>query len=229
MALEVAEPGMQIVADSGDRAYALDGKLYVEFYEHYRYNEQKSKGWDEFVHDGYTAEGEKRYKAVHHDGAGRPIFDLVDYVRIAAPGDRNSIHEQPVDEWFLGHRPILAEKYKKWKESGKGANGISGTPISELPFLHKALVKELQAVNVQTAEQLVAMPDAVAQSFPGINALKQRAEAYLEAAAGRAPMESLRGELALAEERRMDLEKTVAELSRRLAEVEAPPQKQKAK
>jgi hypothetical protein len=48
--------------------------------------------------------------------------------------------------------------------------------------------------GVHSVEQLASMPDSQAQKFMGIQALKQKAKDYIEAAKGNAPLEQLRAE-----------------------------------
>jgi predicted RNase H-like nuclease (RuvC/YqgF family) len=57
-------------------------------------------------------------------------------------------------------------------------------------------VEELKHFKIFTAEQLVGMPDNVAQRFMGINELKRRVQAFLDAANSNVPMQKLQTELA---------------------------------
>ena len=210
----------QQVADRVQSPYAMDGALFVEFYEHYKYNVPASEGWDELVPDGYDSQGIAKFRRDRHPGAGRPVYDAVDMVRIAAPGDRNSIIEKEVTPWFLERRPILAKKYQDWKGSNKSGLAAQGTPLEALPFMSKALVKSFEAVNVFTAEQLAAMPDTACQSFAGSIGMRQKARDFIDAAKAMAPIEDLRNQLDVERGKNEELAKTLKSLSARLDKAE---------
>lgn len=123
--------------------------------------------------------------------AGRPIYDSVDFIRIAVPGDKDNIIFQPVDET---HVRRFGARYRRWKESGE-SESASGTPLAAWPAIERSQVEELAYFNCRTVEQLADMPDAVAQKFAGIQALKRRAKDYLEAAKGSAHVAQMRAEL----------------------------------
>lgn len=115
--------------------------------------------------------------------AGRPIFEDVEYVKIIVPGDRDEVH-RPARE---SDRRQFQQQYAAFK-AGKEAP-VTGTPLTAWPSLTASQVAELAFFNVKTVEQLADLPDAHAQKFMGIQAIKQKAKAFLEAAAGNAPLE----------------------------------------
>ena len=67
--------------------------------------------------------------------------------------------------------------------------------MNQLPWLGVGQIAEFNAVGCHTVEQLVGMPDAVSQKFMGHHAIKQRAQAYLEAAKAEAPTLKMEAEL----------------------------------
>lgn len=211
----------QQIADRAQSPYSMDGALFVEFYEYYKYNVPASEGWDELVPDGFDSQGVQKFRRDHHPGAGRPVYDAVDMVRIGAPGDRNSLVEKEVTPWFLGRRPIIAKKYAEWKGSNKTGLAAQGTPLEALPFMNKAMVKSFEAVNVFTAEQLAAMPDTSCQNFAGAVGLRQKARDFIDAAAKMAPIDDLRKQLDVERGKNDELAKTLKALSARLDKAEA--------
>lgn len=121
--------------------------------------------------------------------AGRPIFDEIDLIKIITPGSRDSFVGDATLE-YQERFPAQWARYKTGKEQG-----MSGTPLNQLPWLSIAQVAEFNAVGCKTIEQLVGMPDNLSQKFMGHHAIKQKAKEYLDAAAGNAPMLKLQSEL----------------------------------
>lgn len=121
--------------------------------------------------------------------AGRPIFDEIDLVKIITPGSRDSFIGDATEE-YQRRFPGQWARYKAGKDQD-----VSGTPLNQLPFLSIGQVAEFNAMGCKTIEQLVGMPDSLSQKFMGHHAIKQRAQAYLDAANNRAPMLVLQAEL----------------------------------
>jgi hypothetical protein len=134
--------------------------------------------------------------------AGRPIFEERDFVKIMVPGDKDTVIDREVwDDPYnamsdTGRWPKLYEAFK----SGRDQLEISGTPLSILatlrpPILSEAHVEEFKPFGVHTAEQLVAIPDAVGAKFMGIQDLKRKVQQFLDAAKSEAPVAHLRAKL----------------------------------
>ena len=140
------------------REYEGDNKLFVVFYSGTKVNEQKSQE------------------------AGRPVHDDVDLVRIVVPGQRDTVVAEATYEY--------QQRFpKQWAQFKANAEQVgSGTPLAEVTWLTQAQIADLRALHVRTVEQLASMPDSNAHAFMGFQGLKQRAAAYLEAAAGNAPL-----------------------------------------
>lgn len=147
--------------------FAEDAKLHVEFHRMPMLNEWKS------------------------NQEGRAIYDETDFVRIHIPGDKNNIVDRPVDEI---DRFRFADKYNRWK-AGQ-ADAVSGTPLSAMPSMTPGKVAEYGYFNIKTVEQLAGAADSVGQKFMSFHADKSRAKAFIEAAAGNAPIEQMNSELA---------------------------------
>jgi len=140
------------------REYDGDSKLFVVFFRGTQLNEAKSQE------------------------AGRPIHDDVDMIKIVVPGQRDTV-VAIADHSYQQRFP------KQWAQFKANAEQTaSGTPLSEVTWLTPAQIADLKAMNVHSVEQLASMPDANAHAFMGFHGLKQRAAAYIEAAAGAAPL-----------------------------------------
>jgi hypothetical protein len=147
--------------------YALDKKLYVQFYLRAVLNNFKSSD------------------------AGRPIFDEVDYVRIIVPGDKNTIIDTKATPEYIQR---FAERFDKYKKNQSQA--VTGTPLEVWPQMTVGQVAELKAMNVHTVEQLAELPDNLAQRIMGSHDLRRRAIAFLDAAAGDSANSKMAAELA---------------------------------
>ena len=121
--------------------------------------------------------------------AGRPIYDDIDHIKILAPGSRDTFVTEATPEYQMR----FADRWKQYKANQEQT--VSGTPLSEIPWMTKGQVAEFRAVSCVTAEQLVNMPDNVSQKFMGHHQLKARVQAFLDAAAGAAPALKLQAEL----------------------------------
>lgn len=121
--------------------------------------------------------------------AGRPIFKEVDLVKIITPGSRDSFIGDATEE-YQQRFPQQWARYKAGRDQMQ-----SGTPLNMLPWLSIAQIAEFNAVGCHTVEQLVGMPDAMSQRFMGHHAIKQRAQAYMDAATSAAPMLKLQAEV----------------------------------
>lgn len=121
---------------------------------------------------------------------GRAVYQEEDFIRIHVPGDKLTVIERPVDE--IDQRRF-ADRYARWK-SGQG-EAVVGTPINALPGMTQSKVEEYRFFKVMTVEQLAEAPDNLGAKFMSFHADKQRAKAFLEVAAGNAPLEKMREEL----------------------------------
>lgn len=121
--------------------------------------------------------------------AARPIFKEVPHVSIRAAGSRNFVKRRATQA-DIARFPRHYAAFKNKEEQQ-----IEGTPLSEWPLVTRTIAKELEALEVRTVEQLVAMSDTACQGFMGIGALRAKAKLYLEQAAGEAPMLKMQAEL----------------------------------
>lgn len=121
--------------------------------------------------------------------AGRPIFDEIDLIKIITPGSRDTF----VGDATLEYQQRFPAQWARYK-AGKDQT-MTGTPLNQLPWLSIGQIAEFESVGCKTVEQLVGMPDSLSQKFMGHHAIKQKAQEYLDAAAGNAPTLRLQKEL----------------------------------
>lgn len=141
--------------------------------------------------------------------AGRPIFEEVEYVTIMVPGDRDNVIDRPIQESDVQR---FRGAYMRFKQGAEIQS--PGTPLAAWPGITRAQVDELKYFNVETVEQLASMGDEPAQKFAGINELRRRAKAFLEASEDNAKVEKMEYELQQRDEK-------IALLEARLEQLEA--------
>lgn len=145
--------------------------------------------------------------------AGRPIFQDMEIVEIRFPGDRQKVfvagaHEaEPNATRLKGETVTYAmlynEQYRRFK--AMETQDVSGTPLSELPFLTEGKRRELKALNVHTAEALASLDGTpLRQLGMGGREMKTQAEAYLRAAAGSADVTAMAAENAALRQQLVD-------------------------
>ena len=186
---------------TGDEQQAADDKLIVQFFTQPVLDDLLTNGGLVPVRHPRVAELKERgielkpyVKQFPTEGdhwvvepAGRPIYTNIEWVRIIAPGNRNNIIERPLDEV---DRKRFAKRYSNWKTRSDTA-ALVGTPLSEVPFVDAARRQELAFFNIHTAEQLVELPETVAQQFMGMHTLQARVKHWLEGTSGNAHIEKL--------------------------------------
>ncbi|ABC89907.1 hypothetical conserved protein [Rhizobium etli CFN 42] len=111
---------------------------------------------------------------------GRPIFADKEFVRIFIAGDK---HTEVYREVTDNDRLRFADAYKRFKEGAAAREQLTGTPLAQWPYLKPSQIKELEAVNIYTVEQLAALSDTAKQKIGmGANELTAAARAYLATA-----------------------------------------------
>lgn len=146
--------------------YAMDSKLYIEFYRKPVMHHAKSKE------------------------AGRAIYEEVDYIRIHTPGDKSSVIDKPITALDIQR---FSDRYNKWK-AGQ-AEAVTGTPLTALPGITPSKAEEYKFFKIVTIEQLADAPDNLGQKFMSFQQDKNRAKAFMEVAANNAPIEKMNEEL----------------------------------
>ncbi len=166
---------------------------------------------------------------VKSQAAGRPIFDQKEMVRIRFVGDNKNVLVAPANQGSIQDKATgrrltyidrFPEHYAAFKRGQTDYIG-DGTPLSELPFLTEAKRKELQALNIHTAESLAQLDGAPLQRLGmGGRELKNKAQAYMDRANGSAGVTKLASENAALKEQ---LENMQAQMNALAAKVSAAP------
>lgn len=138
---------------------------------------------------------------------GRPIYDEVEMVSIMAAGNTKTEFTARADrmhwdgnnnkQWTYAER--FPDHYAQFKQGI--AEQVSGTPITEAPFLTVGQKAELKADGIKTIEQLAAMSDTnIRRKGMGYRERVDKARAYLDATTGTTQvfkeLEDLRAQLA---------------------------------
>lgn len=142
--------------------------------------------------------------------AGRPIYEDVEFVEIIIPGNRGAVHDTMVRE---EHRQRWPQHYAAFK-AGQDAPQ-EGTPLEEWPAISRSQVEELRYFHIRTVEQLAGLgDDALSRAIPmGGYPLREKAQRFLEHAAGLAPMEALAAKEAANEAKMAAMEEEIRQLT----------------
>lgn len=155
-----------LMARPDESRYAMDDKLYVEFFR------------EPVMHPGKSRE------------AGRAVYEERDFVRVHVPGDKTNVVVQPMHEMNIQR---FKSRYDKWL-AGQ-AEAVSGTPLTALPGMTPAKAEEYKFFKIITIEQLAEANDQMGQKFMSFQGDKQAAKRFIEATKGNAPVEQMNAEL----------------------------------
>lgn len=148
---------------------------------------------------------------------GRPIFEDAEYIQIIVPGSRDVL-TAPLDETY---KRRFKDRYDRWKADVGKTQHIVGTPLAEVSWMTRSQVAELAVQNVYTVENLADMSDIDALKFMGSHELRKRAKAFLEAAAGEAPLTRLQQELEQRDNHIQTLEQKIAAMQAAIDKLQA--------
>lgn len=115
--------------------------------------------------------------------AGRPIFDDVECVRIMVPGDRNNVIDRPASPQ---DKARFAKQYAMFQQGRKEEDQVTGTRLTEWPFLTRGQCEEFRYLGLRTVEQLAEVRDDICGKVPGLNQLKRNAAIWLDKSKGAA-------------------------------------------
>ena len=116
------------------------------------------------------------------EAAGRPIFKDLPHIRKLVPGDSNNVIERVAKDHDIQMFPRQWEAFQRQQVTGR-----SGTPIEQWPQITRAQCKEAKYFEVHTVEQMAELSDTNCQRMGmGFMELRNKAKAYLQAAAGTA-------------------------------------------
>jgi hypothetical protein len=164
--------------------------------------------------------------------AGRPIFDEVLFVEVITPGSRESapvfeLERKHAEETGIEqptrtpHFAKYAKQIEAFRVGGDGAD-MRGTPLSGWPALDVGLIASLNEGRIYTVEALANISDEKLRVIgPGGNSLRERAKAFLAAAAGNAPNEALAAENAALKQQIAEMGETLAAMQASVAQLTA--------
>lgn len=142
---------------------------------------------------------------------GRPVYRDVPFIKVVVPGDVNNIIERKATKEDEAKFPKAWARYK-----AQEADVMEGTPLEQWPQMSRSLVKEAKFFEIHTVEQLAGLSDInVSKMGMGYLELRNKAKAYLVAAAGTA------GETAQAAENQR-LKDMIADLQKQMSELSKP-------
>lgn len=158
--------------------------------------------------------------------AGRPIFNEQEVCDISFAGNTKTKATFPAHDaepnatrehngreglGVITYAMLYNEQYRAFKNGE--AQPLSGTPLSEAPFLKESKRRELKALNIHTVEALAALDGTpLKQIGMGGRELKNQAKAYLEAAAGSADVTHLAAENTALKDQVAELQSQMAEM-----------------
>lgn len=114
---------------------------------------------------------------------GRPIFNDVESVRIMVPGDRNNIIDRPASKQDTLR---FAKQYAVFKAGRAEEEQLTGTRLTDWPYVSRAQCEELKYLGIRTVEQIAEVRDDVCQRVAGLTHLKNAAKVWLGKAKGAA-------------------------------------------
>lgn len=107
---------------------------------------------------------------------GRAIFDDVECVKIIVPGDKNNVIDRPAQ---ASDKQRFTRQYDLFKKGVAEEDQVSGTRLTDWPFLSRAQAEELRYLGIRTVEQLANVRDDITTKVPGLVSLKQNAGVWL--------------------------------------------------
>lgn len=182
--------------------------------------------YDHRVHSAQTLEADKglavrffKMAVQDHEASdreGRPIFNDTNMVEIRVRGSRSDVVHKPVDAQIKQRFRDAWRAYEQGEELME-----SGTPLEQWGAMTRSQVEEMKYFGFRTVEHIANARDDLTSKFPGLLALKQRATAYMELAKGEAPILTLQKQLEDEKAARAASEAQVADLARRMTEMES--------
>lgn len=118
--------------------------------------------------------------------AGIRKFRDCTMVQIMVPGDRRNII---VREARDDDKERFAKQYERFQSSGDEA--LDGYPLVQWPLVARSQVEELKYLGFRTVENVAHANEAAFAKYPGLRELSRRAQAWLEAQQGAAPIEKM--------------------------------------
>lgn len=164
---------------------------------------------------------------------GRPIFREELYTQIFTPGNQFNIVDRPTRE---DDKQRFPRQWAAYQNAHSGDQREIGTPLSAWAFLNSAQVEELKYFKFFTVENIANASDSQIASMGmsgGIapTSLRERAKAFLGAAAGTASVEHAASEKAALQARldaqQKQIETLMAMMNQKPEEAPASPEGEK--
>lgn len=143
-------------------------RLFVRFEIRPVYNKLKSEGG--FLHKMVAGKEIQEYV----EPAGKPVYDDVEYIEIANPGDGTSVIHRPIRP---SDKARFSKQYQAWKMGRDSRH--DGVPLAEWAAIPPSLVKTLEHFQIFTVEALASLSDGNMQNIGPISAYRAKAQAYL--------------------------------------------------
>lgn len=142
--------------------------------------------------------------------AGHDVFVDVEYVKIAIPGDKNSLYFQPATD---KHRQRFPKAYAAFK--ARDQKPLEGMPIEQWAVVSRAVALTLKAAHIHTVEALAAVHDGLVDRIASNGReLREKARAWLEDARSGAAAQKLASE-------KKELQDQIASLQAQIAALQA--------
>lgn len=152
--------------------------------------------------------------------AGHDVYVEVEHVKIAIPGDRNSLFFQPATDVYRNRFPKAYDAFKK-----RGTEAVVGLPVEQWAAVNRSIALTLKAANIPTVEALASVHDGNIDRIGISNAreLQAKAKAFLAQAKDSAATAKLAADKQALEDRLRGMEAQMAEMTKRNggAEVDA--------
>lgn len=122
----------------------------------------------------------------------RKIYEDSEFIKIFIPGDKQT---NIIRQTFPNDKLRWPQQYARFKQGL--TDQVIGTPLSSMPTINEAKIKEYEFFNIRTIEQLAECADGsqCGQAMRGFHDDKRKAVQFVEAAKGSAPVKELREEL----------------------------------
>lgn len=189
------------------------GGVIVKFHMHPVLNQLKSWGGITYKKDGTEETVE---------GAGRPVYDDVEFIEIRVPGDKTLRVDRPVR---AHDKKNYQDQYRAWKSGAKDQDS-TGTPLSVWRGIPPSMVEELRHFGIRTVEHLANVSDGNLAQIGPIRALRNKAQEFLEASKGNASNDAIRAQLEAKSNEAEAMKRQLKELQEQMSQLQKQNQKQ---
>lgn len=126
---------------------------------------------------------ENVYQEFRSETEGHPIYEQVPFISIFIPGDKTKKVDRPVRMQGYADTPSDPQRFPhQWAAFQQGVKAVqTGFPLAEWPIMTTQQVRDLNAINIFTVEQLAIVPDSALDGLGhGGRNLRDKAKAHLE-------------------------------------------------